>query len=146
MGCWSAPNLFLSSLTKLMLFLQMPNLLHRSGLHLESQPEVDLAAGRHASLATENVSNEEKAWNLPLCPGRSQELGTSLWEDWQLWVLDSPFKCFVWTACYFMAKGLSIQPMWSDRHLMCIWVVMSKSFLAFVFGYWWEQLPIHFLE
>ena len=29
-----------------MLFLQLPNLLHRSGLRLKSQPEVDLA-GRH---------------------------------------------------------------------------------------------------
>lgn len=133
MGCSSTPNLFLRSLTKLMLFLQMPNSLYRSGLHLKSRPEVDLEAGKHAPLATENINNERRACNLPLCPGRGQNLGTPLWEDCQLWVLDSPFKCFIWTAYYFTAKGLSIQPKWSDRHLMSIWVVMPKSFLAFVF-------------
>lgn len=98
MGWESAPNLFLSSLIKLMPFLQMPNLLHRIVLHLNSQPEVDLAPGRHVLLATGNISNERKAYNLPLCPGEGQELGTPLWEDYQPLISDGPFKCFIWTA------------------------------------------------
>lgn len=55
-----------------MLFLQMPNLLHRSVLHIASQPEVDLAPGSHAPLATENISNEREAYHLPLPRKRSE--------------------------------------------------------------------------
>lgn len=43
----------------------MPNSLHRSGLHLKSQPEVDLEAGRHASLATETSAMREEPATFP---------------------------------------------------------------------------------
>lgn len=69
----------------------MPNLHQRHVLHIGSQPEVDLAPGRHASLATEDISNERGAYNLPLDPGSDQKLGTQLWEDYQPLVVSSPF-------------------------------------------------------
>lgn len=88
-----------------MLLLQMPNVFHRSVLHLESQLEVDLAPCSHTPLATENVGNKRRSYSLPPCPGRGQNLGTPLWEDYQPSVLGSPYECFNWTAYYLTAMG-----------------------------------------
>lgn len=115
MGCWSIPNLILSSITKLMLFLQMLITSQKCYISTKSW----FGGWQHAPLAMDNIGHGEKAWNLPLFPGGIQNLGIAHWENCQIWALDSPFKCFIWTAYYFRDKA---SPFSQSRQIDTWWV------------------------
>lgn len=70
-----------------MLFFQMPNLYQRHVLHIGSQPEVDLAPGRHASLATEDISNERRATTFLCTQEAVRTLAHNFGKVTNLWFL-----------------------------------------------------------